>query len=87
MSSNNRHKFEDILAPGCIICTGCKRFFAYTATPSFSEYTPGSEYHMGCLNGHWDFDPYIHYPEEILDNLAMAGTCPDYMDKTQNKVS
>jgi hypothetical protein len=42
---------------------------------------------MGCLNGHWDFDPYIHYPEEILDNLAMAGTCPDYMDKTQNKVS
>ena len=59
-------------------CLGCCHFHVCTADPGYSEFTPGSEFTMGCTKDHWDFDAYLDGQKDLFKKITSARNCPDY---------
>ena len=60
------------------ICLFCKRFFVYTGSPTYSEYTPGEDASISCGAGHWHIELYHDVANDYRRKLLTAKTCPDW---------
>lgn len=60
------------------LCLWCAHHFMQMQQPGYSEFTPSTDFQMGCTKNHWQFDRYDseeHYRACILT----AAVCKDYM--------
>jgi len=70
---------EPGIRPENKLCWFCQHFYYSTAEPDYSEYTPGSDFHMSCNKSHWDFDAFNTSQEEFGKMLTSARNCPDFV--------
>lgn len=57
------------------LCYNCQFMYFDAGSPSYSEYTPGSNMTMYCQKDHWDLDGY---EDKLRECLETAQHCPDY---------
>lgn len=77
------------MCPDCIYknnplkaCWWCKHFDFDSGSPTYSEYTVGSDLKMECRKKHWKFD--MDSQEHFGKCLSTAQNCPDFKS-TQEK--
>jgi len=66
---------ESSETPICLLCKHC----AYgNGSDGYSEYTPGWQMDVRCVEGFWILDPYRTTQAEFASYLRLAETCPKY---------
>lgn len=60
------------------VCILCEHFYYESATPSYSEYTPGGPGGMGCHKEIWTMDEYDETEESYRTKMATAETCEHF---------
>jgi hypothetical protein len=60
------------------VCYFCEHFTLSTASPSYSDYTPGSDFEMWCDKSVWKFDSYDTSEREFAEILQTAEKCEFY---------
>lgn len=65
----------DTTARTCLDC----EFWGYSpGSPSYSEYTPGSDASMVCYLDHWSLGLYENDRGDVRDALYRARQCQDF---------
>lgn len=63
------------MAPSDRTCLGCVAFTVLTASPGYSELTPGTDWSMVCGERVWTFDAYEDGVDRFRALLETAQTC------------
>lgn len=63
------------------VCWFCKHIRFSNADPGYSEYTPGSDFALGCAQGYWQYDQYDDGLDEFRLQLEAAERCADFRDR------
>lgn len=61
-------------------CLDCKHFYFYGGSPSYSEYTPGSDMSFGCNHNFWDSSD-CYDQDDFSRYMQMANDCKSYEPK------
>ena len=56
----------------------CKHFDYSNYDQGYSEWTPGSDFSIGCYKDKWNFDPSTDGPVQLRNCLLTARTCDDF---------
>lgn len=59
-------------------CFDCKHMTYSSASPSYSEWTPGFEGDMYCLKSHWQYDAFNDGKDSVRQKIYMALECKDF---------
>jgi len=59
-------------------CWWCKKFRYSNSQGGYSEYTPGSDFHISCASSIWKFDSTATTQEDFGKILQTAETCLNF---------
>ena len=62
-------------------CYGGSRFCMATADSGYSEYTPGTDWSMECMEKKWNFDPFVDDVDKFAACLNTAQTCRKWKER------
>lgn len=60
------------------VCWLCEHVQFQLAQPGYSDLTPGSDFHLECGKGYWEFDAFEDGLDEFREQLEAAERCSDF---------
>ena len=59
-------------------CLDCKHISYSSGSPGYSEYTPGWDAELSCIEGVWTYDAFNDELKDVRDKLYTARTCSKF---------
>lgn len=62
------------------LCSYCKHWYFSAGGRGYSELTPGYDWSMNCMKGHWELNGYDVTAEEMRTTFELAAKCKDFTE-------